>query len=1166
MESAMQEIKQYSAALAIAALSALMSLPAQAAIDLSETPLFLSVNVEPNVILTLDDSTSMFWGFMPDSIIPPADTKNYPADQEKRFTSYSWNTQYYNPNVTYTIPTRKDGVTYATSFTAARINGFDSTKGTINLSNAYRVTQSIAPDGTNGYSWRLNTYGSTAAAAFYHLYYADKPGQSLPNNCDATRDDEDCYVYIQAGSSNDIFSGTTAEKKLNFAIWYSFYRTRAFATMSAAMSAVSSLDTNQVRLAWQTLSNCTSFGTSCKGYDSVSRENRMRTLDALKTGSSTKTHRTDFYEWVGKPTINGYTPLRSTLKRAGEYYKLSGRDSPYAEEPYITLGTELSCRKNFHILFTDGGWNKDSNDYGGNVDNTSVTLPDGVVYSPRAPYKDSSSHSLSDIAFEYWKTDLRSDLENNVNPYTIDRSGDETEQYWNPKNDQATWQHMVNFTIGLGLSNSLTDPAWGGSTYAGDYSNLVDESKSWPIVTNDETDPNIKNNVYDPWHAAINSRGQFFSADNPAAVSAAFQSVFDSILEANPSAAALAANSTSIQSGTLVYQARFDSSDWHGKLIAYSVQANGNIGNEQWDASELIPTHASRDIFTWNGSAGKTFTNCNSSLSAAQKAALDKDGYGVTDNRCTDRLAWLRGNSAQEQRNGGTFRNRTVSVLGDIINSDPAYVKDEDFGYGSATSGLTEKTSYATFVAGKATRTPMIYVGANDGMLHAIRADIGHTDSGAEIFGYIPAGVYAKLSQLTESAYSHTYFVDGPPSSGDAYLAGEWKSVVVGGLGAGGKSVYALDITDPDGFAAADVLWEYSDATDLGYTYSQPQIARLNNGEWAAIFGNGYNSTSDKAFLYIVNLADGSLIKKIAAGDSTANGLSTPALYDSDGDKIIDTVYAGDLLGNMWKFDLSAASSASWSVANSGNPVFSAVNENGEAQPITAQPEINALTSGTPSGGVMLYFGTGRYLTSTDPNDTQVQSFYAIWDNGSSTVSRSQLQVQSITDETSEFGFDIRETSNNIVDWTSQRGWYMDLVVPPTTAAGPGGERVISRPLVRYDRVIFVTVIPSTDPCVPGGSSWIMELDLLTGGRTVLSAFDFNGDGVYDDNDKLASDNVGSGVKSKVGITKTPTWLENDTTAIKELSGTSGGIMSLNNRKPAESTGVIKRIFWEQIQ
>jgi type IV pilus assembly protein PilY1 len=1149
-ESKMKKTARLLKAVALLGSMAASSISAQAAISLSETPLFLSVNVAPNVILTLDDSGSMAWGFMPDSKY--FDYFPNGINPLKRFTSYPWNAQYYDPNTTYAIPTRTDGVSYNTSFTAARVNGFDSSKFSVNLSNSYQTLVTCNTDGTSCSSFEWPT------AAYYHLYYADKPSQSKPNNCNATREDEDCYVKVTVGSSDDIFSGTTAQKQQNFANWYSFYRSRALATMSAAMNAVTSLDTDQVRLAWHTLNNggCNSFGTSCKGYDNVEHENRMRTLDALKNGSSTTTHRTDFYNWVQRFQVGSGTPLRSALQRSGTYYTSSGVNSPYAEEPYTTLGEELSCRKNFNIVFTDGYWNSDAalNSDANNIDSTGTPLPDGKAYTSRAPYQDANHSSLADYAFYYWSTDLRTDQDDEVPEYIVDRSGTATEQYWNPKNDPATWQHMVNFTIGLGLGSVLTNPAWGGDTYSGDYADLVSGNTSWPA-----TGADAEGNVYDLWHAALNSRGQFFSADNPAAVSAAFQSVFDSILTATPSAAALAANSTSIQTGTMVYQARFDSSDWHGQLLAYSVNADGSIGNEQWDASELIPAHGSRNIYTWNGSTGKTFSNCNSSLSTAQKLALNTNSSGTVDSLCSTRLAWLRGDASNEARNGGAFRNRTVSVLGDVVNSDPAYVQTEDYGYASA--GFSEKNSYAAFVTGKASRTPMIYVGANDGMLHAFRADTGNTASGKEFFAYIPAGVYDKLSRLTDTAYDHTYYVDGPPNSGDAYWSGSWKTVLVGGLGAGGKSVYALDVSDPAGFGASDILWEYADAADLGYTYSQPQIARLANGEWAAVFGNGYNSSSDQAFLYIVKLSDGTLIKKIAAGSATANGLSTPVLYDADSDGVTDAVYAGDLRGNLWKFDLSSTAASGWTIGNGGDPLFTATNDDDETQPITSQPAVG----GHSSGGVLVYFGTGRYLTSTDPSDTSVQSFYAIWDNDSSdTTSRSQLQQQTITAETTEFGFEVRETSNNTVDWAGgKRGWYMDLLPPSATASG---ERVVSRPLLKYDRVIFVTVLPSSDQCTAGGSSWIMELELITGGRTTLSAFDFDGDGDFDAGDALASGNVGSGVKSKVGITKTPTWLGGSNGKdFKELSGTSGGIMSLGNRG-ATTSGTVERVFWQQIQ
>ncbi|HYE34437.1 pilus assembly protein [Methylocaldum sp.] len=1279
---------------------------AAAPLGLSDTPLFLTQSVTPNVILTLDDSLSMGRGYIPEDI----DNSQAVLDGP-RFTAASYNAMYYNPAITYPIPTRGDDTSYTTSFTAAYINGFDTSKGSTNLSTGYKpisqyynnnqssctshvtanannyssclvanspttgesstpysytctatfdnrsgndrldvsgcgspfnniaagesITVSNAGAGYNGtYSvtgvsnagtrisvnenfagdatknsvtltWTVTSSGTPVTAAFYHLYYTDKPGASKPAGCNDNEETDACYILIKVGDTTagkeDIAGGgtwTQAQQQQNFAIWYSFYRTRALAIMSSAMTAVTTLASNQVRLAWQTLNACTSFGTSsCEGSDNVARENRMRTLDALKAGSTTVTHRTDFYDWLQRFTLSGSTPTRSALKRAGDYYMTSGLNSPYASEPYTTLGTELSCRKNFNILFTDGLWNSDSGfNAVGDKDSIAVILPDGISYSPQPPYKDvnvatasayTNSNSLADLAFYYWATDLRSSapgLANQVTPYYVDRSGTAAQQYWNPKNDPATWQHMVNFTIGLGLSSTLVStcnydpgttpltadpnnpspgcPVWGGSTYAGTdgYAALAAGTKNWPKINSASTfghEPD--GHVYDLWHAAINSRGQFFAVEQPADLISAFKSAMASITNANPSAAALAANSTSIQTGTLLFQARFDTQDWHGQLIAYPVQGDGSVGTPYWDAATLIPDEASREIFTWDGSAGKTFTNCNSSLSATQKTALDTNAAGVIDNQCSSRLAWLRGDSSQEQRNGGVLRNRTVSVLGDIIDSDPAYTKAEDYGYDVPTSALAEKSSYASFVSGKSSRTPVVYVGANDGMLHAFRADSGNVASGKELFAYIPAGVYDNLTKLTDPAYTHKYFVDGAPSVGDAYFGGSWKTVLLGGLGPGGKSIYALDISNPDSFSGSGVLWEFSDAADLGLTFSQPQIARLNDGQWAAIFGNGYNSTSEMAFLYVVRLSDGALVKKIAAGSSTSNGLSTPVLYDADNDKIIDHVYAGDLQGNLWKFDLSAASSASWGVANSGNPLFAARNASNQVQPITAQPVIGA----HPNGGAMVYFGTGQYLTSTDSSNTQVQTFYAIWDSDAAgTVSRSQLQSQAITAETTEFGFGQRETSNNTVDWGTQRGWYLDLVPP----SGAAGERVISRALLKYDRIIFITLIPSSDPCVFGGESWLMELDTLTGSRTGTSAFDFNNDSKFDGEDVLASGHVSSGIKSTVGIGTTPLWLDSGVPGVgfKELSGTTGDIMSIKNRQPTATTAP-QRIYWLQI-
>ena len=1295
-----------------------LSSPTPAApIALADTPLFLGGHLAPNLVLTLDDSLSMPWAYVPDDIAAEANTR--------RFKSAYFNALYYDPAITYTPPPKYNGNTCTldasnpatcypnVSFTAAPINGFDATRGhtqgastacnpaggthnysPVDLGTNYAATQAYNPSqnsqtctagngvaysstctvsfqalsgdyritvdpacggpftadsmrtGTlltvsgailsgnnktytvavkeNGNQVRVSTPVTSSASnpnvtlswtggpypAYYYLFYT-QAGAARPAFCTSTvaaqKDDDDCYVQRVVGSAEDTYSGTPAQKRQNFANWYSYYRTRNLATVSGAMRALSGLEDN-VRVTWQALSTCNDFGgTNCRGWDNQNTDNRIRRLNA-PVGS--KTHKQDLYDWLSRFPTAGSTYLLKAADRAGAYFRGTiGINHPFADDPQIRDkplapdGTERSydaCRRNFHLLMTDGGWCGDTGSYAvsvGDANSSSVTLPEAMPtsgggnttnWTPVAPYRDGQGNNLADIAFRDWATDLQggaSGLPNNVPEIYKDRTGNAATQWLNPKNDPAKWQHLNTFTIGLGLSTTMNGipvsgtgsyTAWGGSTFAGDYAKLAlgtscptsttgstpASNYCWPYTQIGESCPpstlNQQRKVYDLWHAAISGRGQFFSADSAQNIVDSFNAIVKQVAATTSASAALSTNSTSINTGTLLYQARFDTRDWHGQLIAYPVQGDGSVANPTWDASTRIPSEASRNIFTWNGSAGRSFTDCATALSASQKTALDTDASGVVDHRCADRLAWLRGNTSKENRfAGGIFRSRKVSVLGDIINSDPVFAHAEDYGY--RTSGLAEKISYASFLSGKSSRPPVVYVGANDGLLHAFRADTGDPDSGKELFAYVPAGVYGNLSKLTDPGYTHRYFVDGSPSVGDAYLSGTWRTVLVAGLGGGGKSIYALDINDPGSFTQSNILWEYSDAADLGYTYSQPQIARLNDGQWAAIFGNGYNSASERAYLYVVRLSDGALIKKIAAGGSTSNGLSTPVLYDANNDKIADYVYAGDLQGNLWKFDLQSGSSVSWALANGGSPLFAAADAGSHMQPITAPPVIGA----HPSGGILIYFGTGRYLASTDSSDHQVQSFYAIWDNGASgTVTRGELQAHTIVAETTEFTFNQRETSKENVDWGSQRGWYMDLWPP----AGAAGERIIFRALLKHDRIIFVTLIPSTDPCRSGGDSWLMELDMVTGSSTAISAFDFNGDRNFDASDLLISGNASSGIKSTVGIVNTPTWLSSETPglAFKELSGTTGNIMTIGNRAPIP-TSVPERKYWIQI-
>lgn len=668
-------------------------------------------------------------------------------------------------------------------------------------------------------------------------------------------------------------------------------------------------------------------------------------------------------------------------------------------------------------------------------------------------------------------------------------------------------------------------------------------------------------------------------ATSPEKLVAGLNTVFDGISETKASVAAIATNATRLDTDSLIYQAKFDSGDWSGQLIAYKINSDGSIDTDTaagkaWDTDQsgLIPTAASRNIFTWNGTGTPLVKGVQflwDKLSTSQQGYLQASGT-VDDGK--NRLNWLRGDQSKEQPDG-IFRKRT-RLLGDIINSDPFFVNALNFGY-EALPGA-EGSSYSAFRINNLTRTKMLYVGANDGMLHAFKAETGN-----EQFAYIPNAVFPNLVSLTAPNYVHRYFVDGKVYVGDAYLGGTWHTVLLGTTGAGARVVFALDVTAPDSFDATKVLWEFSD-TDLGYTIGQPIIGRMQNGKWVAIFGNGYKSDSQRAFLFVIDLETGTLIRKIdtSAGSVGApNGLATPTLI-ADNNRIITYAYAGDLLGNLWKFDLTATTASNWKVAyNDGGtpsqpaPLFKARYVSSDtppvevAQPITAPLEISL----HPSGGYLITFGTGKYFEVDDKISTAVQSLYGIWDQGTriEETDRSALVRQTITDEPVVNGFTWRVVSKNPIDWSIARGWYMDLVTPPYPPGTAQGERVVSTPILRYGRAIFTTLIPSLDPCKGGnGTSWIMEVDIVTGGRLDYSVFDVNDDTQFNDADNVSTGGDGSelastsGTQSTVGIINYPAIIPAGPVEYKIGGGTSDEIMSIRE-KGATGSG---RQSWRQLR
>lgn len=1081
------------------ALFILVPIRTEATLTLSDVPLFLTTAVDPNVIFTLDDSGSMQFEIMPEGLIikdvrfvyPRVSStygggsyNNYVAgfDSNNGYTaklrSSRVNKIYYDPTVRYLPWSKADGsLMDNANITCAPHNPFNTAAGCRNLTE----------DNKQKAYWLKSNGDLTneTEKTFYPAVYFQYKGSGDIDSAGSYTQVEIKSGKTYAGSPNrtDCAAAPTCtydEEIQNFANWYTYYRSRVLLARTGVGRAFAAQGSN-MRVA---------FGAINKGSGNI---DGVSTSILITTGvrQFSGTDRTNFFDQLYKRTIpQQSTPLRNAIKGVGEYLKRSDDQGPWSDTPGKTGGTQAVCRQNYHILMTDGYWDGTDSPGIGNSDgaNGSVIInhfpnasPATYQYQPALPYKDGTSNTLADVAMYYWKTDLRPDLDNKV-----------------PTNarDPAFWQHMVNFTVGLGVEGTLTSlpGSPGGPT-------------GWPDPTKSEPAK-----IDDLWHAAVNSRGEFFSAQDPATFAAGLTNALTNITARVSSAAAVTTNTSRLNTGAQIYQAKFNSADWSGQLLAFNLESDASLGELQWEASAQLPEHADRSIFTHNGTSGLAFTAANfSSFSTEQQAALDKNLSGVSDGQGADRIRWLCGDKSGEISQGGSFRNRNNGVLGDIVNSDLLYIKSLDFSYDSLPVATPGQASYHSYRQSNNSRTPVVYTGANDGMLHAFNAQ-----TGVELFAYVPAAVYPQLSKLTDSGYTHRYYVDGNAYAGDAYI-GEtpaWKTVLLGTLGGGGKSVFALDITDPVNFSASNVLWEFTD-TDLGFVHGQAKIARLNDGSWAAIIGNGYNSTGDKAFLFIVDLQTGALIKKIPTNTSTNNGLSTPALVDTNDDKIIDVVYAGDLQGNIWKFDLSDTNPASWKVAGGANqPLFTARNASNQAQPITSPLEVGY----HKEGGYMIFFGTGQFIASGDATDTKIQSLYGIWDNsnpltGNSPITvtdRSVLQQQTILAETTVPPFE-RTVSDNSVDWTTKRGWYIDL---PQSGAEPA-ERSVIMPMLNFGRIIFTTLIPSVDPCEAGGRNWLMLLNAENGGMMSSPQFDVNHDGKLDSGDRVIAGVSSDGIRSE---------------------------------------------------
>jgi type IV pilus assembly protein PilY1 len=468
----------------------------------------------------------------------------------------------------------------------------------------------------------------------------------------------------------------------------------------------------------------------------------------------------------------------------------------------------------------------------------------------------------------------------------------------------------------------------------------------------------------------------------------------------------------------------------------------------------------------------------------------------------------------------------------------------------------------------------MVVLSANDGMLHGFDASLG-SSGGDELFAFVPNEAIANMYELTVPEYSHRFFVDGSPRISEVWTGSAWRTIAVGTTGAGGRSVFALNVTDPASMSSSDVLWEFTHP-DMGYTIGQAAIVPLPNGQFGVVVTSGYDTGNTDGKIWILNPNDGSIIKTITVDSS--GDLGQPLVVDLNNDRVADRIYTGDTNGNLWRFDLVGSDTNNWrppAALRSGStplPLFIARDASGTRRPITAP-----LASAFGENGLhTVFFGTGTFYQVDDnvvPNNPDVDAFYGIIDRGVQITSRSELLEQSILTETTSNGRRVRAVTDNELLKT-QSGWFLDLSWTSTySGPGPKGERVVSRAVVRGDRVIFATLIPNTDPCAFGGDSWLMELNTFSGGRLDYALFDLDGDGLFDDDDwvdvTLPDGTVvrmpPSGLAPEANIIKTPaviTGIGPNDDEVKIISGSGGQLMQIMER----GSTALGRLSWRQLR
>ena len=1132
-------------ALALLAASPESRAAAYGTVDLLAAPPDITASVAPNLVLTLDDSGSMANAYMPDQ--RPYDGAGWGSPYQCAAVidprvaapdprALPMNGVYYNPNTTYQVPLKSDGVTpFPTpSFTGAWNNGI-------------QYNRPDSPVTTGGTANLSTTKFCGVTGAGYYRYKSTAP--ALTTNAVTGKITNTGTLYT---SGNWEWVALPAAEQTNFAIWYSYYRTRINSAITAIARAYAPFDEN-VRVAWQNInSNKLAAGTT-KVY---------KFADVAAVYNTRK----EFYKWLFATPASGNTPNQAATDRVGKLYQY-GQGVLDDRNPYWDrdLNLELSCRQNFHILMTDGLWNN-STVNAAQDDTTGVTLPDGRAYSVSATQSQvmwnetataKAQQTMADLGFQYWAKNLRPDFmaavatRLRVPPYISDKTTgltggptynpgdnplDNAEIYWNPANDPATWPHVVQFPIGFGVSGTIP-------RNANSLQQLRQGNIQWPAMVGTSPYSDTAEKIDDMWHMAINSRGEFFAADNPDDLIHALNDIVASIVARRGASTAATAASSVLSVGAEGYRAGYDSSDWSGFATKHTIDpASGVLQTPPlWDAGCLLtggacPTGApaagaarspaGRTILTSDGTPGTSKPFQWASLSTAQQNKLNanpstlaftgtsgtvatytSDGFGQ------QRVDYFRGVRTNETTPSPNFRKRG-SVLGAVVNAQPTFVSSPKAGWRSTwpagSPELASSITYQEFQANNAGRLQVMYTAANDGMLHAFRG----TD-GFELWGYVPNMLIDnfRLTQYTRPTSNLISTMDSQPLEQDVFINGQWRTVLAGSMRLGGRGVYLIDVTNPN---APVPMWEFTNSppaaspgTDcaagarycshLGYTYDAVNIARLSPSstlganKWVALVSSGYFPTdtldpasndpsAGQTSLLVIDLATGTLLREIktstapefVAGTTKTFGLSTPLVYDFGGDQTDNLAVAGDLAGNLWRFDLDQGK-VNLMFQTYGNGGATSVGD----QPLASMPI--ALTDRVTRGPIFIV-GTGKLLGRPDrTNNIPMQAYYGIRDYGTQTsagtypVKVNQLISQAITED----GNGVRTLTNNQVP-LANKGWRI-----PLNVAAEKGERSQRRafPLYTANLAILYSVIPKgDDPCNPGNRYGVLVVGGSTGG------------------------------------------------------------------------------------